>query len=160
VVLIVMIVIPEARNIVVLFLTLIVLGGIGWLGFWPTRTIASVLMSGAPMLVITHQGIRVGKLYGSFDIILPWDEIAAIYLHNNGVEKQLCIRPTNINGFLSHFSPFMRFFLRINLMNGAPISVAQSFLDQPIRVILQQVQQRYAQELEAHQVQLRPPHLR
>jgi len=38
----------------------------------------------------------------------------------------------------------MRFFLRINLMNGAPIAIAQSFLDQPIGVILQQLQQRYA----------------
>jgi hypothetical protein len=86
----------------------------------------------------------VGKLYGSFDIVLPWEEIAAIYLQSDGVQKQHCIRPTNIKVFLSHFSPFMRFFLRINLMNGAPIAIAQSFLDQPIGVILQQLQQRYA----------------
>lgn len=157
VVLILMLFVAEMRNAAAIFLALLLLG-LGGVGYWPTRVLADLLTSREPMLVITHQGVRVGKLYGSFDIVLPWEEIAAIYLHSDGIQKQLCIRPTDVEGFLSRFSPFMRFFLRINLMNGAPIAINQSFLDQPIREILQQLHQRYAQEVEAHQVLLQPFH--
>jgi hypothetical protein len=157
VVLLLMLFVAEMRTAGAIFLALLLLG-LGGVGYWPTRVLADLLTSGEPMLVITHQGVRVGKLYGSFDMVLPWEEIAAIYLHSDGIQKQLCIRPTDVLGFLSRFSPFMRFFLRINLMNGAPIAINQSFLDQPIRDILQQLHQRYGQEVEAHQVLLQPFH--
>lgn len=159
VVLSLMLFVAEVRNAATIFLALVLLG-VGGAGLWATRGIANLLTSGAPMVVITHQGMQVGKLYGPVDIVLPWEEIAAIYLHRDGVRKQLCIRPTNVAEFLARFGPFMRFFLRMNLRNGAPIAINQWFLDQPIGAILQQLEQRYAQVLEAHQVQLRPPHIR
>lgn len=112
------------------------------------------------MLVITHEGVQVGKLYGSFEIVLPWKEIAAIYPVGGGLEKQLCIRPTNVGLFLSRFSRLMRFFLRMNLMNGAPIAIAQSFLDQSIEEIMRKLQAWYTQELDDHRVQLWPARMR
>jgi hypothetical protein len=154
-VLILIIVIPASRNGGAIF-TALLMGGLGIAGIWPTRVVASVLSSGEPMLVITHQGIRVGKVYGSFEIILPWEEIEAIYLFGGGIEKQLCIRPTNVGLFLSHFGLLMRFFLRINVLTGAPIAVAQSFLEKPIEEILDQVVVRYEQELESYHIQLQP----
>lgn len=154
-VLILIIVIPASRNGGAIF-TALLMGGLGIAGIWPTRVVASVLSSGEPMLVITHQGIRVGKVYGSFEIILPWEGIEAIYLFGGGIEKQLCIRPTNVGLFLSHFGLLMRFFLRINVLTGAPIAVAQSFLEKPIEEILDQVVVRYEQELESYHIQLQP----
>lgn len=53
------------------------------------------------MLVITHQGIRVGKLYGSSEIVLPWEEMEAIFLAGSGIEPQLALRPKNVALFLS-----------------------------------------------------------
>jgi len=158
-ILILIIVIPATRNGGAIA-TAVLLGGCGIAALWPTRLLASVLSSGEPMLVITHQVIRVGKVYGSFEIMLPWEEIEAIYLFGGGIEKQFCIRPTNVGLFLSHFGLLMRFFLRINLLTGAPLAVAQSFLEKPIAEILDQVMARYTQELEYYHIQLRSPHLR
>lgn len=145
------------RNAEAIFLALL-MGGFGILGIWPTRTLASLLLSREPMLVITHQGIRIGKLYGSSEIILPWEEIETISVFRTGIEKQLSIRPTNVALFLSQFGPFMRFFLRINLLNGAPIAISQSLLEKPIEEILHQLQAMYAQELEHYHIQLPPSH--
>jgi hypothetical protein len=58
--------------------------------------------------------------------------------------------------FLSRFPPQMRFFLRINLMQGAPIAVAQPLLEMSIAAIVQEVAQVYAAELHEYQVQLAP----
>lgn len=69
-VLILMIVVPEARNAGAIFLALLLLG-MGGIGFWPTLTIANLLTSREPMLMITHKEVRVGKLYGPFEIVLP-----------------------------------------------------------------------------------------
>jgi hypothetical protein len=158
-VLILIIVIPAARNGGAI-MTAVLMGGCGIAARWPTRVLARVLSSGEPMLIITHEGIRVGKVYGSFEIMLPWQEIEAISLFGGGFEKQLAIRPTNVALFLSHFSLLMRFFLRINLLTGAPIAVVQSLLENPIEEILDQVVLRYEQELESYHIQLRPPHFR
>ena len=76
------------------------------------------------------------------------------------MRKSWAIRPTNVGLFLSHFGLLMRFFLRINLLTGAPITVAQSFLEKPIEEILDQLVARYEQELEYYHIQLRSPHLR
>jgi hypothetical protein len=138
VILILVIVYPALRNVGAVFLALLLLG-IGGVVMRATRDVANVLRSG-PMLVIAPEGVWVGKLYGPFEIVLPWQEIAAIYLREDAFQQQLFIRPTNVPLFLSRFSPFMRYFLRMNLTNGAPIAIAQSFLDQPIRDILAHVQ--------------------
>ena len=74
--------------------------------------------------------------------------------------KQLAIRPTNVELFLSHFGLHMRFFLRINLTNEAPIAIAQSFLEKPIEEILHQLQGLYGRELDSYHIQLRPSHVR
>lgn len=158
-VLILIIVIPAARNGGAI-ITAVLMGGVGFLALWPIRVLARVLSSGEPMVVITHEGIRVGKVYGSFQIMLPWQEIEAIYLFRGGIEKQLAIRPTNVELFLSHFGLLMHLFLRINLLTGASIAVAQSLLETPIKEILDQVVVRYAQELESCHIQLQSPHLR
>jgi hypothetical protein len=126
-ILILIIVIPATRNGRAI-VTAVLMGGGGIAALWPTRVLASVLPSGEPMLVITHQGIRVGKLYGSFEIMLPWEEIEAIYLSGGGIEKQLSIRPSNVKLFLSHFGLLMRFFLHINLLTGAPITSSFNLL--------------------------------
>lgn len=158
-VLILIIVIPAARNGGAIIMA-VLMGGVGLAALWATRVVASLLFSGEPVLVISHEGIRVGKLYGSFDIMLPWQEIEAIYLFVGGIEKQLAIRPTHVGLFLSHFGLLMRFFLRINLLTGAPIAVAQSLLEKPIEEILDQLVVRYEQELESYHIQLRSPHFR
>jgi hypothetical protein len=158
-VLILIIVIPAARNGGAI-ITAVLMGGGGITAIWPTRVLARVLSSGEPILVITHEGIRVGKLYSSFEIMLPWQEIEAISLFGGGIEKQLFIRPTNVGLFLSHFGLLMRFVLRINLLTGAPIAVAQSLLEKPIEEILDQLVVRYEQELESYNIQLRSPHFR
>ena len=51
--------------------TALLMGRLGIVGIWPTRVIASSLFSREPMLSITNQGIRVGKLFGSFDNHTP-----------------------------------------------------------------------------------------
>jgi hypothetical protein len=82
-VLILIIVIPAARNGGAI-MTAVLMGGCGIAARWPTRVLACVLSSGEPMLIITHEGIRVGKVYGSFEIMLPWQEIEAISLFGGG----------------------------------------------------------------------------
>lgn len=158
-VLILIIVIPTFRNAGAVFTALFLLD-LGVVGTWSTRVVANLLSSGEPALVITHDGIRVGKVYGSVEIMLPWEEIEAIYVPGNWLQKQLSIRSTNVERFLSRFGPLMRFFLRINLMNGAPIAIAQSFLEKPIEEILHQLQALYGQELDYYHIQLRPTHFR
>lgn len=62
--------VPASRNGGAMFLAFLVAGA-GIAALWPTRTVACLLSSGEPMLVITHQGLRVGKLYGPSEIVLP-----------------------------------------------------------------------------------------
>jgi len=76
----------------------LLMAGFGILGLWPTQTFATILSSREPMLSITHQGIRIGKLFGSSDIDLPWEEIAAISINASG---GLAIHPKNVASFLS-----------------------------------------------------------
>jgi hypothetical protein len=150
---ILMIVTPVSRNAGAIFTTILMFG-FGAMGLWLTRALASLLSSGKPMLVINHRGICVGtKTYGSIEFILPWEEIEAIYMLSSMLNKQLYIRPTNIELFLSRFSPIMRFFLRTNL---TPIAVAQFYLEKPIEEILDQLQTQYVRELDHYHIQLRP----
>jgi hypothetical protein len=128
--------------------------GVGFPALWAMRVLARLLTSGAPTLAITHQGIRVGKVFGSFEIMLPWEEFEAIYLFGGGIEKQMAIRPRNIKRFLSHLGLLTRFYLRLNLLSGAPITIAQSFLEKPIAEILDQVDDRYARELDSYHIRL------
>lgn len=137
----------------------IFLGGMAALGIWATWTIASFLSSGEPTLIITGEGIWIGKIYGSFEILLSWEEIEAIYLFVGGIEKQMFIRPTNLALFLSHFGPLTRFFLRLNSLNGAPITIAQSFLDKPIAEILDQLDDLYAREVDYYHIRLWRSHV-
>ena len=135
--------------------TAILMAGFGILGIWPTHIIASLLSSREPMLGITHEGIRIGKLFGSSEIVLPWEEIEAISLLVGGIEKQLSIRPTHIVSFLSRFNSPMNWCLRMNLLfYGVPIVIPQSFLATPIVEILDQLETLYAQELHHHYIDL------
>jgi hypothetical protein len=158
-ILILIILVPATRNGAAIF-TAVLMGGAGLATLSPIRALARLLASGEPTLVITPQGIRVGKLYGPFEMILPWEEIEAIYLFVGGVEKQLFIRPTNLAWFLSRFGLLTRFFLRLNSLNGAPITIAQSFLDKPIAEILDQLDDLYAREVEYYHIRLWRSHVR
>lgn len=73
----------------------------------------------------------------------------------NGLSKQLYIRPVDVRLFLSQYNLLMRFFLRMNLMNGAPIAIAQSLLEKPIEEIVEQLQNLYTEELLTHHIQLK-----
>lgn len=146
------ILIPASRNIGAVFAACLA-GGLGVVGIWPTWTVAGILLSNEPMLTITHQGISVGKIYSSSRIVLVWQEVEMISMLNNGLGVQLMIRPRNISLFLSRFSPPVRLFLRLNLVNGAPIAIAQSFLEMPIEEILHQLEVSYKAELKRYHIQ-------
>lgn len=152
-ILISIILVPAARNGAAIS-TAVLMGGVGLAALWLIRVLARLLTSGEPMLVITHQGIRIGKLYGSFEMMLPWEEIEAIYLSGSGIEKQLFIRPRNVKRFFSHVGLLTRFFLRLNSLSGAPITIAQSFLENPIAEILDQLDHLYARELDSYHIRL------
>lgn len=131
---------------------------LGWLGLWTTRLMIHLLTSKAPMLTVSPQGIRVGKIYGTSEIMLPWEDIASIFLRSEGGYRQLCVRPTNGALFARRLGMLTRAILRVNrLFSTAPIAVNQSFLDKPIQTILQEIHDTYAQELAMHQVDLQLP---
>lgn len=150
--LIIMNIIPGALNVGSVFCAILCCGFV-IMGTEPSCTLAKLWRSKEPFLVINHDGIRIGKIYGSCDIALAWSEIDAIYMAGNDLNKQLYIRPTNVKHFLSQFHLTMRFFLHVNLMSGAPIAIAQSFLETPIEAILEQLQELYAHELLTHHIQ-------
>jgi hypothetical protein len=81
-------------------------------------------------------------------------EIEAIYLRGSSMNKQLFIRLIHNRQVLRQFHPFLRPFLRINLLNGAPIAIAQSFLAKPIEEILENLQALYTQELNMYNIQI------
>lgn len=133
----------------------IVFCGFAVMEIWPVRVIANLWASKEPVLVINHEGIRVGKIYSAATIFLAWKNVEAIYMLGNGLSKQLYIRPVDVRLFLSQYNLLMRFFLRMNLMNGAPIAIAQSLLEKPIEEIVEQLQNLYTEELLTHHIQLK-----
>jgi hypothetical protein len=148
---ILMILIPDVRDQGgAIFLT-IMMGSFFVMSAWLTRMLFFVTFSGKPTLVISHKGIRVGKIYGFSDIFLPWEEVEAVYCSINPPYTLLCIRPIDNKLFFARLSPLMSFTCRLSTMSGAPIALYQSFLDQPIEEILEQMQTRYKRELELHQ---------
>lgn len=92
--------VPASRNGGAIFLALL-MGSGAISAIWPTRTVAHLFSSGEPMLVITHQGIRVCKLYGSSEIVFHWGEIEAIFLIDGGIEPRLALCPREVATFLS-----------------------------------------------------------
>lgn len=154
--LIAVIVIPAHRGGGAIFLALFFSTGV-IAGVWSIRVLVGLLLSGKPTLVVNHKGICVGKLYGSARLFLPWEEINAIYIFRDMLQNQLfCIRPIHSKMFLPGLSPMMRFFLRGSFMNGAPISISQTFLEKPIEEIFDQLRIRYIHELDHHHIQLKP----
>src|SRR5258708_14385126 len=144
---ILMITIPEVRNQGGAIALVILLGSFFVMGTWLTRMLFSVTFSGEPTLVINHAGIRVGKIYGSADIFLPWEEVEAIYSAPRPPYKIFFVRPVDSKLFFSRLSPMMRFTCRLSAMGGAPIALYQSFLDQPADAILKQMQTHYKHKL-------------
>lgn len=160
----VVLVVPQAHASAVIRLelllveVLLIVGGVALCGC--TRIMLNVLRSGAPTLVISSHGIRVGRLFGSSDIMLPWDETAAIFLNTSTGYRLFCVRPTHPWRFLGRFGPYTRFCLLSNMLYGAPIVVYQSFLDQPIEHLIKQIQEHYGETLALHGVQILPAHTR
>ncbi|HET8843873.1 MAG TPA: hypothetical protein VFN35_20585, partial [Ktedonobacteraceae bacterium] len=74
-----MVLIPTVRDQAggVIFLV-IFLGSFFLSGAWLTRLLVSFTFSGEPTLLINHAGIRIGKIYGSADIFLPWEEVETV----------------------------------------------------------------------------------
>ena len=123
---------------------------------WLIRTFSQILSSGKPTLIITQQGIRVDNIYPVSEIVLPWEEIEAIFPVRNGIEQNLAICPKKVA--LSRFSPPMRFRLRFNMMSKEPsVIIAQALLENPVKEILRQLWAQFEQELERYHVQLAPP---
>ncbi len=149
--LVLMIAIPSILHDGAAIALAIFFGGMAALVIWATWTIASFFSSGEPTLIINSEGIWIGKIYGSFEIWLSWEEIEGIYLIGNIFHKQLSFRPTNTSVSLSQFGFLQRILLR---MNGAPIAILQSYLEKPIEEIIHQVRTRYAHELDHYHIQL------
>jgi hypothetical protein len=146
-----MIVVPSIAHDGAAIALAIFLGGMTTLGIWATWTIARFFSSGKPTLIINGEGISIGKIYGSFEIQLSWEEIEGIYLiGDNLFHKQLSFRPTDTSVSLSQFGFLQRILLR---MNGAPIAIPQSYLEKPIEEIIHLVRTRYARELGHHHIQ-------
>lgn len=161
---IVVLVVPQAHGSAVILLELLlaeillIAGGIAL--YLCTRLMLNVMRSGAPTLVVSSHGIRVGKLFGTSDIILPWHETAAIFLNTRTGYRLFCIRPTRPWRFLGRFGPYTRLCLLGNLLYGAPLVVSQSFLDQPIEDILQKVQNDFGETMSLNGVQILPARTR
>lgn len=112
---------------------------------WLIRLFSIATYSGEPLLVINRAGICVGKIYGFADIFLPWEEVATVY----AVPRMLCIQPVDTKRFLDRLSPIMRFTCGVNAILGiAPITIYQSFLDQPMEAILRRIHTYYERELQ------------
>ncbi len=141
---------PIITTIIVAFAGSGLLGWLGWrMGF-------QQLFYRKPMLAINREGVTVNKMpllrSGFF---ISWTDINSIYTSTIGY-KYLCIRPKNIEQFLSRFKGRVRSPQRYNSGIFAPIMVPQVFLDKPVEEILQELYHRYANELHYYQVQLRP----
>jgi hypothetical protein len=145
-----MFVYPEQRNGGTVF-ALIVMLGFGTMCFWLIQSLIGLLSPSTPMLVINHEGIRVGtKTYGSTEFVLPWEEIEAIYILGN----MFCIRPTNKKRLLSHFRPIKRLLLRVTFPKD--IYVTQFYLEKPVLGIFEQLGEKYAYELDSYYIRLQP----
>ena len=132
----------------------LLMGSLGTTGFWGSWTLAQFLSSGAPTLVISHQGIRVGSVYGPSEIELPWKDIEAIVLMPRGLVRQLAIRPRKGAVLLSRFSLPMRFMLLLTMLSGALVILPQPYLEQPVENILYRVRKRYKKEFRYYHIDL------
>jgi hypothetical protein len=149
--LLLMIAVPGVRGQSGAVIVLIVLlGSFFVLGTWLTRMLVHVTFSGEPILVINQTGIRVGKVYGSSDIFLPWEDVESVSMSLRPPYKLFCVQPVDNRRFFSRLSSLTRLTCRLSVLGGPPIAVYQSFLGQPIEEILQQIHERYAHELELH----------
>ena len=144
---------PVFRHGDTLFLALL-MGSLGTTGLWCSWTLVQFLSLGAPTLVISHQGIRVGSVYGPSEIELPWEDIEAIVLMPRGLVRQLAIRPRKGAVCLSRFSVPMRFMLLLNIVSGALIVLPQPYLEQPVENILYRVRKRYKKEIRYYHIDL------
>lgn len=136
------------------FLPLIItaFGWFSWLGIRP-------LFSRLPALVISHEGVLVGKLpWIVGDLFIPWEQIRSIYLRDGQRSQYLCVLLKETDRYLSRLSRLKQFGLRFNTINGAIINlpVSQLSLERPVREVVQMVSDTYTHELDEYRVELRP----
>ena len=151
--------IPLLIAIVVFFLVFI--AGFAYLSW----RIASLLSPPTkPVLMITSEGIRVGKMppYGGF--FISWDEIALIAPSSSQSGtlwqsypryKYLFIFPKHPDQFLVQFSSLERFGRRLDAkLVGASLYYPQVYMQSSVGTVLSQIATHYQSELNAHDVQL------
>lgn len=122
---------------------------------WMTWRMASLIFSHEPLLIINHDGIKVGRIPAQSGFFVPWAEIEAISLYTRTYEY-LCIHPGSQKEALRHFPWWERLIKRINMVLGIPpLIVPQFFLARPIEEIIYAIYAGYANNLNNNHVQLR-----
>jgi hypothetical protein len=112
-----------------------------------------------PLLVLNREGITVGRMFTLSGSFISWAEIESIYLYTYTDAfiqyRYLCIRPRNIQQYLSRFPRLERFYRSFSRRRGTPIAVPEDLLEKSIEEILHQLHSTYASELSYYQIQLR-----
>ena len=141
---------PDQRNGGTIAAVIVFLGFIA-LSLWLMRSMIGLTTPGIPMLVINHEGIRAGtKTYGSTEFAFPWTEIQAIYV----LGPMFCIRPVNKEKLLSDFPLIKRLLLSVTFPKD--IYVSQFYLEKPVAMIFERLEEKFASELENYHIQLHP----
>lgn len=147
-ILILAIIIPSMRDDWAVLFLILLFGGFFALEIWQTLLFLRMLRAKEPLLVINRAGIRIGKICGPSDIFLRWEELRSI--SSRPPYKVLGISPLDNRRFLASLRLGMRFICLLNLLTGSPITIYRSFMDKPIKEVLEQTHTRYARELELH----------
>lgn len=110
-----------------------------------------------PAITINRKGIQIGKLPIVFGgVVISWNEIGTIYEKRVLLERYFCIRPKNIEQYLSKLSVWKRVRMRIAMATSAGelIVVPQSCLKKSIKDILQDLRREYEHELMLYNIQI------
>lgn len=137
-----------------MFLFVIILAEIIWLGWMLWRWYSTLLRHREPILVIDHRGITVSSMPSVSGFFIAWQEIESIRVQSL-LYKYFCIRARDEKRFLKRFNAFERFIRLSNAIFGiSPLLVPQVFLDRPVEEVMQRLYYEYAHILGYYRVQL------
>lgn len=124
-------------------------------GWWVAWLVIRPLFSRTPILVISHEGLRVGKLpLMTGDLFVHWEEIRSIYVRDGRRSQYLCVLLKDTDRYLSRLNRLKQFGLRFQMFNGAILNlpVSQLWLDRPAGEIIHMVSETYTHELDEYRV--------
>ena len=114
-----------------------------------------------PFLLIDHHGFLIGLPLTVNHYSLPWSEIEAIYPANCGGSSRynrkpcLSIRLRNPQRFRTSLSSLQKLLVpKKPRQTGTPINLPQSFFDLSLEELLNQISERFANELSCCEIRL------